>query len=113
MNQLSIAYKQCDQGMARAAQGAENAVEGWTDLALDFLKRYAETHERFPAFFVTAAAETEPTLAGVNPKAWGPVVQTAMKRGIIAKTDSTMPHPGRHACPAYVFRSLVCKVSER
>lgn len=109
MNQMTLnfARAQRDRGMALAEQGAINACEDWPELALAYLRRYAETHEQFPMFFVTQAAERDPTMPKVNPKAFGQVTRTALRLGIIEKTGAFMPHPRRHACPAIVFRSLV------
>lgn len=106
---LEVARAQADRGMALAELGAINVCEDWPDLAIAFLRRYAEAHEQFPMFFVTQEAERDPAMPEVNPKAWGQVTRSAIKAGIIAKTGTFMPHPRRHACPAIVFRSLVCR----
>lgn len=106
MNQLSIAFAQRDLGMARAELGAANDEPEWSRLALEFLREYAKSHATFPAYFVVAEAEKHERLRG-HPKAFGVIFRTALKRGIIAKTTMTVPHPGRHGCPAYVYASLV------
>lgn len=109
MNQMTLnfARAQRDRGMAQAEAHANAVADGWSDLALAYLRRYAETHEQFPMFFVTQEAERDEAMPEVNPKAWGQITRSAIKAGIIAKTGAFMPHPRRHACPAIVFRSLV------
>lgn len=106
---LEVARAEADRGIALAELGAVNVCEDWPDLALAYLRRYAETHSGFPMFFVTQEAARDPAMPTVNPKAWGQITRSAIKAGIIAKTALTMPHPRRHACPAIVFRSLVFK----
>lgn len=114
MNQLSflasdgsVARQERDAGMARALQHAEAEVPAWGSLALSYLRRYAETHERFPGWFVTHAAG----LSGAVPmpptgKSWGAIFTKAARLGWIAK-DGYAQDPNRHANPCPVWRSRV------
>lgn len=107
--QLDIDFARAarDDGMARAADHAEEVVPGWGDLALSYLKRYAESHDRFPGWFVTREAEllqaipAPPTL-----KSWGSVFTKAQRDGLIVK-DGYTQDPRRHASPIPCWRSLI------
>ena len=96
-----------DQKMAQALEHAEVESARWGAQALDYLKWYAETHDRFPAWFVTQAAElcrevpTPPT-----PKAWGSIFTRAVRNGWLKK-DGFAQDPNRHANPCPVWLSLL------
>jgi hypothetical protein len=93
--------------MRRALDHAEQQVSTWGELALAYLELYAETHDAFPGWFVTRAAEldrvvpTPPTL-----KAWGAIFKKAARLGYIKRTGYT-PDPHRHAAPAPLWTSLI------
>ena len=111
MTQLTIEYeiarRQRDEGMDRALDKAERDVPKWGDLALDWLRRYAETHEEFPGWFVTQGAELDPNFPKAKGQAWGAIWVRAQKAGIVRDSGKRMPHPRRHGCPAVVWTSLV------
>jgi hypothetical protein len=104
MSQLEIAYHQRDEGMARAIDHAESDEPGWSDRALAFLSSYAALHGEFTAFMVVGAAELQ-GFSHAHAKGWGSVFRKAAREGVIRKTGRTMPHPGRHGCPADVWSS--------
>jgi hypothetical protein len=110
VNDIAAAVAEGKLGMARALDRAEHETAGWTDKALEFLRRYAETHAEFPAYFVTAASATDASFPKVtNHRAWGAVFKMAANERIIKATGRTMPHPKRHGCPAMIYCSLVLK----
>ena len=87
---------------------AEREIPKWGELALAFLKRYAERNAEFPGFFVTMAAETDPNFpAPAEDRAWGGVWKRAARMGIVKDTSRTMRHPRRHGVKATVWRSMV------
>jgi hypothetical protein len=96
-----------DEKMAQALDHAERNDPTWGAQALDYLKWYAETHDRFPGWFVTQAAElckevpTPPTL-----KAWGSIFTKAARQGWIEKCGYRQD-PNRHANPCPVWASLI------
>ena len=109
VSRMDMARAKRDEGMGRALDHAEREVATWGALALDYLRWYAETHDRFPAWFVTQAAElckevpTPPT-----PKAWGSIFTRAAREGVIRK-DGYRADPNRHANPCPVWASLIYK----
>lgn len=106
--QLDLALAQAREGMSRALEHAEADVPAWGDLALQWLRKYAETHAQFPGWFVTEESSRDPNFpAPKNSRAWGAIWKQAQRLGIIEATNRTMPHPRRHGCPAVVWRSLV------
>lgn len=108
---IDLARDARDEGMERAHSHAESKKPGWSDMAYEFLKRYAETHDRFPGWFVTREVGlTRAVPAPPTPKAWGSVFRMAMKRGLIEHTNTFTQDPYRHANPCPVWRSLVFKV---
>jgi len=104
---LTEARAQGEDGMRRALDHAEAKVLKWGDLASAYLKLYAETHDVFPGWFVTRAAE----LDGVVPKpptlrAWGAIFKKAARLGYIKRTGYR-PDPHRHAAPCPLWTSLI------
>ena len=97
-----------DQGMALALDKAEREHEGWSSIALNFLRKYAAENAEFPGYFVTMASGLDPEFPQPgNEKAWGSVWRKAAKLGIVRDSGKTMPHPKRHACKAIVWKSLL------
>lgn len=105
---IDFARAAADEGMGRALQRAERDVPAWGDLALQWLRRYAETHQEFPGWFVTSESSRDPKFpAPANSKAWGAIWKQAQRLGIIEATGRTKPHPARHGCPAAIWKSKV------
>ena len=112
MNQLDISFeiarRQAEEGMGRALDRAEREIPSWADLALDYLKRYAQQHHEFPGFFVTMQSETDPNFPKpTNERAWGGIWRKAARLKIVTDTGRTMPHPRRHGCKAIIWKSLL------
>lgn len=105
--ELDSAVAQAIDGMRRALEHAERDVPDWGDRALAYLEEYAKTHDRFPGWFVTQAAD----LVGAVPtpptrKAWGSIFTKAARLGWIKK-DGYTQDPHRHANPCPVWKSTV------
>jgi len=107
VSRMDMARAKRDDGMGRALDHAERDVPTWGEQALAYLRCYAETHDRFPAWFVTHAAEltgavpTPPTL-----KSWGAILAKAARDGWL-KNDGYTQHPQRHASPTPIWLSLI------
>lgn len=104
--QLSIdfARHQRDIGMARAEAGAEDACEGWGDLALQFIRLYVAQHAgRFTAEDVVEAADEWGLIKPPSDKAWGPIFRRAAVLGIIRK-DGFAVCRKRHCSPTVAWR---------
>lgn len=105
---LAAARAAADVGIALALDKAERECEGWSSMALNFLRAYATRHAEFPGFFVTMASALDPNFPQpANEKAWGAIWRKAARLGIVKDSGKTMPHPKRHACKAIVWASLI------
>jgi hypothetical protein len=93
-----------DAGMEAAAAGAEAQCEGWGDLALEWLRKYALEHASFISEEATDAARLWGLVEPSNSKAWGPVFKKAAKEGII-KRDGYGNSTRRHCSPTPRWRS--------
>ena len=106
---LDDARRVRDQKMQQVLDHAEREQPKWGDLALAYLKRYAETHDRFVGWFVTQAADltgavpTPPTL-----KSWGSIFSKAARDGWLVK-DGYAQDPHRHANPCPIWKILIHK----
>ena len=106
--ETEIARRLAREGQERALDRAERDTPSWGDLALAWLRRYAERHAEFPAWFATQEAERDPDFpAPSNPRAWGAIWKRAQRERIVRASGRTLPHPKRHGCPAVVWMSLV------
>lgn len=92
-------------GMQRATDHAEADHPNWGVLALDYLKAYAATHERFPGWFVTKAASLSKAVPEASGKAWGSIFTKAARQGWIVR-DGFDKDPNRHMNPCPVWRSM-------
>lgn len=105
----SIARELAREGMERALDRANREHDGWGDAALAFLKRYAEQHQDFTAFMVTATSVLDKSFPQPpSTHAWGGIYRRAQREGVmVKKLGAKMPHPTRHGQDAQVYRSLV------
>lgn len=93
--------------MALAEMGAENACEGWSDLAHEFLKLYAmRTRDTFTAEQVLKAADAQGIIKPPTDRAWGQVFRTAAKHGLIRKAGTGICKK-RHASICVLWASRV------
>lgn len=86
-----------DEGIARAVDKAEREIEGWSDLALKYIRLYASQHrgERFIGLDVRLASISYGLIQPSNPKAWGGPLKRASTLGIIRRVGAA-PDPNRH-----------------
>lgn len=104
----AIAERLAREGMDRSLDRANRETPDWSDLALDYLRRYARQHREFPGWFVTDSAALDPNFpAPANSRAWGGVWKRAKKEGIVVPSGRWMAHPKRHGCPCVIWRSNV------
>lgn len=96
---LAEAAELRDLGLLRAAEHAEQSHSGWTEQAVDFVRAYAVMHagRQFTGEDIRLWAESKRFEYPPHLRAWGNVMLTAAKRGIIkkvgyAKTTSANCH---------------------
>lgn len=102
-SQLSIDFARAarDEGISRAVDRAERAVAGWSDLAFEFIKLYAQQHrgQTFIGREIVLAAKAWGLVDPPDDRAWGGPMQRASRAGVIRKTGRTAPDPNRHCNP--------------
>lgn len=100
--QISIDFARAarDEGIQRATSRADRAVAGWSDLAFEFVKLYAQQYrgKRFIGRDIVLAAKSWGLIDPPNDKAWGGPMLRASRAGIIRKVG-TAPDPNRHMNP--------------
>lgn len=96
-------------GREAAARNAENQIPGWQDAALNCLRTFARTNDRFMAEKVREWAHTEAGLPlPPSARAWGSVMVRASKLGlIVADGVARSKLPPRHSTFGAIWRSLV------
>lgn len=98
-----------NEGMARAVEHADRAEPSWSTQALTIFWNYAAANPEFMAEDVRTFAHKildlpEPP----DPRAWGAVVNNAVRRGIVVRDRyETIKIPPSHARPMPVWRSLI------
>ena len=105
---LSQAREAGKIGMELALEKADRQSLGWSTLALNYLRLYAQSNSQFTAYMVTATARLDadfPTPG--KDKAWGMVFRLAVKEGTIKKSGQYFPHPLRHGSDCIVWESMV------
>lgn len=103
----AIARSQAEEGMRRSLEHAEAELDNWGDIAFEFLKAYARSHESFAGWMVVRKSENDghfPT--SPNAKAWGAVIHRAARLKIIERVGTTKD-PHRHGNPIPLWRSLI------
>lgn len=103
---IDFARKERDQGIERSVARADRASEGWSELALSWIKRYAREHrgERFIGRQIVLASRSWGLVQPPNDKAWGGPMQKAAKLGIIRKVG-VAPDPNRHCNPVPLWEA--------
>jgi hypothetical protein len=109
MNQLAIdfvsAYERRDTGMQRATDRVEREAPGWTEQAIEALRKFAAEADE-PFIMEQARAVIGPQLP--QPKelrSWGSVTQTAIKRGILVPTGRTQIAASSNGSPKPEYRA--------
>lgn len=99
MNQMSINFARAarDEGISRAVDRADRAVAGWSDLAFEFIKLFAQQSggNEFIGRDIVVAAKSYGLIQPPNDKAWGGPIQRAARAGIIRRVGAA-PDPNRH-----------------
>lgn len=97
---LDDAIKERDEAMERADQ---NAKEAWRIAALDTVYRIATMRAELWADLLWQDGLETPR----EPRALGPILVAAQKRGWIEPTDRVVPSVRRHATIMRVWRSCI------
>lgn len=105
---MTLATHATDAAIERAREGQESKCPGWGDTALRFLEMYAKLHPEFLIESVrlsSIGAIEQPSKAG----AWGSVVRSAVRLGIIKATGRYGRHvtPSSHSDIKPIWASLV------
>lgn len=88
--------------MLAAADHANDVVEGWSDLAFVFLRRFAALRVGiFTAEDVTRASVEYDLIQPPTTRAWGSVYLRAMKEGIIEHVDNEGRRANGSPCARY------------
>jgi len=96
-----------DRGIEKAICNADAFRIGWRDVALTFCKWYALTHDVFSGEQVRVASRGE---VPVPPhlRAWGAIMVSAAKQGIIEKIGYTqVENPKAHMANAALWQSKI------
>ena len=92
-----------DLGVSRSASAARRNAPGWEDAAVAAVREFAITHD---AFIAEDVRETFATPADVDRRAWGAVMQRAVREGIV-RADGYAPANSSNRSPKVRWRSLV------
>lgn len=97
-----------DAGMQHAADHADEARKGWTDLAYDFLLDYARRHPEFISEDVSDATKGTDFPQPPTDRAWGAVYRRALANDVIIQVGAGRSRRRHHSiCPRW--GSLICK----
>ncbi len=107
--QLSIDFARAarDEGVKQALDHADREVEGWSDLALLFLRKYATGHEYFSPEDVTEAAGSWGLIQPPDKRSWGGVYLRAQNLGLILRSDRSYQRRFGHATKSFLWKSLI------
>lgn len=100
------AHRDAQEGIDQAVAAADREVEGWSDLALRYVRLYA-TQNRGRQFIgneIVQASVAAGIIQPTNSKAWGGPIQRAARAGIIRKVG-TAPDPNRHTNPVPLWEA--------
>jgi hypothetical protein len=103
---LQAARAARDHGMKMAIDHAEREVNGWGDLAYQFLENFCVSHETFISEDVSDASRKWGMVQPPTDRAWGSVYRKAARLGIIEKNGAGKSRR-RHASICPRWRSLV------
>jgi hypothetical protein len=100
--------KLAEAGMQEAVEHADRVIESWSDLAMQELSVFAQVNAEFMAEDLRVWAHDKGLPKPPDPRAWGAVVNRAVKRGIIVRDRFELTKvPPAHATPRPVWRSLI------
>lgn len=96
-----------DEGMERAITHADMASLNWSDRAFLFLYKYAKSHSTFSGEQVREASKDK-LEAPPHLRAWGGVIMSAAKRGVIEKIGYIqVENPLAHKANAALWKSKI------
>lgn len=104
--ELTFARDARDAGMTQAIDRAERIEPSWGDMALDRIRAYAATHDRFISEECTDWAASQGFTSPADPRAWGAPFQKAARLGVIRKVGFGISQR-RHLSPTPLWESLV------
>lgn len=95
------AKREAQAGIDQAAAAAERAHAGWGDEAFEFVRYYAKMNvgKKFVGRDIVLASKQSRLPEPPNDKAFGAVIQRAVREGVIQKTGAFVPDPNRHGNP--------------
>jgi hypothetical protein len=98
-----------DDGMARAANHADQVVPSWQERALAFLRDYAASHADFICEDVRQYAEARGLPTPPDGRAWGAVMMRGARLHIVGKTDRVRcaADPKVHMNPCTLWKSCL------
>lgn len=94
-----------EEGMARVKSSTEKALPGWSDMALEKVRRFAAANEQFTVEVVKEQAYLDGLPKPPNESAWGPVMKRASKAGWITFVGFAATHQAsRHGLPNRLWK---------
>lgn len=97
------AWGRAETGMSRAATRAEKVSPGWHEAALEAVRQFAASHERFLAEDVRKVCSVP---ADADGRAFGAIIQGAKRRGWIVK-DGAAPALSSNLSLKVLWKSLI------
>lgn len=100
-----VAQRLAQEGIQRAVDAADRAIEGWSDLALTYIRAYSTRNKgkEFIGYELVQQSIDDGVIQPPNAKAWGSPIQRAARKGYIVNTRTTRPDPNRHGNPVPVW----------
>jgi hypothetical protein len=95
-----IARRAAQAGIEQAVSAADREIEGWSDMALRYVRLYATQNrgKQFIGHNIVQASITAGIIQPPNLKAWGWPLQRAAREGIIVRVGYA-EDPNRHGNP--------------
>ena len=105
MQRSAVGLLEQQKRLSESAQSSVlgNAASEWVEYCLDLIRNIARMNDRFTSDTVMLAMTRKPH----DPRALGPVMKMAQKKGYIRPTDEYRPSVRRHATPLRVWQSCL------
>lgn len=98
-----------EDGMIRAVEHADRVEPEWSERASSLLRDYAQFNPEFMTESLRVWAHRMGLPLPPDPRAWGAVVNKAVRDGLIVRDRYEMTKiPPAHATPRPVWRSCIC-----
>lgn len=102
----AMARREAQAGIDQAVAAADRKVEGWSDLALEFIRLFCVQNKgkRCIGHDIVQASIAKGVIQPENAKAWGGPIQRAVRAGLLKRATHegvplTAPDPNRHTNP--------------